>query len=1037
MIIRLSKQLRLLLLLLLYCMTAFTQYKADDFTLYTTQHGLNENNINCIYQDKDGYIWVGSDAGLNRFDGNSFIAYKPADHLRSPGGFTHVRKIKKINDSTAAVISYQGLYLLNTSNLSLKALRVPGNTPIAALRNNAWEALPLPGEHIALASSAGFYVFNKEGNIRTSYHAYKDEDIGERRIFFGKDLFKITGDEYYLYHDENGLAKYDFKNNRFRANLDKNNVIPALLPPVVKEGSGWLSRNQVSDHEFVMIYFAKDSLLYYNSRSGKATHSALPFPTIPSFSWQTHLTSLDDSTFLVNGGNSGFYILKLHRPGGQLELLPHRYLENYKINFIFVDKEKRIWAATTSGLLKQNLFSAPVKTFHLPTEPADLSGYGYVCSYRYKDKLYLGRYSWTTGLIIVDTATMKVEKQLQFYGPGGANEIKAIQSYHKDTLWISSSNGLSWFDVNTHHYGFVKDAGLAHPISSMQSLSDPTPDSVAWLVGNLNGLLGRYHIPSRTFTWYHKGSNPAIPFEKTKNSVVDSYGDLWLSGHSLARFKVKENIFDTVIKVYAGNEKFNEDIITISADNQGSLWLHNIFNGLLEYKIREKKFIAYGTGYGLPYNAINSMSPVIDNQLWFASVNRLVRFNVLDKNFEIFDQADGLSQNKAWGKKIFYDSATGFFYLTCGDDLVRFSNYKIPTSGFSAAIKLQELSIIGKKTLYHPQDHLELPTDQNHLGFQFGIVDFENSSDYRFYYKLSEEAVWESLGTQRNIVFTALSPGHYQLFFKATHPSGESKILLYHFEILPPFWKTSWFIGTVIGILLFAGYLLYRRRISSVRQKGNLDKQLAQTEMKALHAQMNPHFVFNSLNSIREMILHNENSDASHYLNKFAQLIRIVLDNSSHTFISLKRTIEHLELYVEMEKIRTANFNFHLLADKNLDQEEVLLPPMLIQPFIENSIWHGASKEKPVMITVSFSQQAEQLVCEISDDGIGIAQSVKNKPPGYVHRSVGIANVENRIRLLNEKYDIKCSLVIKDRKEINIHEHGTLVVLTMPVEIKE
>jgi LytS/YehU family sensor histidine kinase len=137
---------------------------------------------------------------------------------------------------------------------------------------------------------------------------------------------------------------------------------------------------------------------------------------------------------------------------------------------------------------------------------------------------------------------------------------------------------------------------------------------------------------------------------------------------------------------------------------------------------------------------------------------------------------------------------------------------------------------------------------------------------------------------------------------------------------------------TLLSVALF---YLHRQRIKSIQQKANLDNLVAQTEMKALHAQMNPHFIFNCLNSIREMILNNETRNASHYLSKFAQLIRITLNHSSKPFISLQNTIDYLQRYLEMELIRTNQFIYKMEVDQHLHPEDIMLPPMLIQPFIE------------------------------------------------------------------------------------------------------
>src|SRR5690606_29567336 len=212
------------------------------------------------------------------------------------------------------------------------------------------------------------------------------------------------------------------------------------------------------------------------------------------------------------------------------------------------------------------------------------------------------------------------------------------------------------------------------------------------------------------------------------------------------------------------------------------------------------------------------------------------------------------------------------------------------------------------------------------------------------------------------------------------------------FYIKPPFWQTTLFYFFSGFILISLFYFLYRLRIRQIRQKANIDKQLVQAEMKALHAQMNPHFISNSLNSIREMILNNENKEASHYLTKFAHLIRITLEHSTQSFISLRNTIDYLNRYVEVEQIRNANFTCNIETDNKLDLDEIVLPPMLIQPFIENAIWHGAANDtNKIYVQIHFEKEGKQLICKINDNGIGIRQSLAKKEESVnLHQSIGI-----------------------------------------------
>ena len=210
--------------------------------------------------------------------------------------------------------------------------------------------------------------------------------------------------------------------------------------------------------------------------------------------------------------------------------------------------------------------------------------------------------------------------------------------------------------------------------------------------------------------------------------------------------------------------------------------------------------------------------------------------------------------------------------------------------------------------------------------------------------------------------------------------------------------------------------------------------------MKALHAQMNPHFISNCLNSIREMILNNENREASHFLTKFAHLIRVTLDNSTQSFISLRNAMDYLQRYVEMEQIRNNAFTCKITSDAQLDINEIVLPPMLIQPFVENAIWHGmAGNRKSIDVNINFKKQDNQLVCIIDDNGIGIESSLDNKKSSKnLRQSIGVSNIKQRIQLLNEKYNLQSSVTIEDKSKIaGCNETGTKVTLRLPIEIIE
>jgi ligand-binding sensor domain-containing protein/putative methionine-R-sulfoxide reductase with GAF domain len=213
----------------------------------------------------------------------------------------------------------------------------------------------------------------------------------------------------------------------------------------------------------------------------------------------------------------------------------------------------------------------------------------------------------------------------------------------------------------------------------------------------------------------------------------------------------------------------------------------------------------------------------------------------------------------------------------------------------------------------------------------------------------------------------------------------------------------------------------------------SINQQLAEAQLLALQTQMNPHFLFNSLNGIKGMILDNEQQRASRYMTKFANLLRITLNQSREVFTTLCENMEQLENYLTMEKLRfDDSFTFRITADKAIDQEETMIPTMMIQPLAENAIWHGLMPKKGnKKLSIHFSTMNQLIYCTVEDNGIGLKNSeILKKQKRSLHESLGLSNLRNRIKILNEKYNTGCSLELFDLQDVSPDRTGTCAVLS-------
>lgn len=236
--------------------------------------------------------------------------------------------------------------------------------------------------------------------------------------------------------------------------------------------------------------------------------------------------------------------------------------------------------------------------------------------------------------------------------------------------------------------------------------------------------------------------------------------------------------------------------------------------------------------------------------------------------------------------------------------------------------------------------------------------------------------------------------------------------------------------GGAIVLASLLSVVFYRRKQKSdtAKKEAEFNVTVAEVELKALRAQMNPHFIFNSLNSIGDYILNNDTQAASDYLSKFARLMRMTLENSDKQLITLEEDIQLLNTYLAIEQKRFEKvFEYDINVSDDLDIAEVLLPPMLLQPFVENSIVHGLSKSKKRgKISIDFHSEQQQLIGIVDDNGVGRTAS-KMKNGHRKKSSMGVSITQNRIEVLNKTKGTNGSLKIIDK------EVGTKVIVSLPL----
>ena len=292
--------------------------------------------------------------------------------------------------------------------------------------------------------------------------------------------------------------------------------------------------------------------------------------------------------------------------------------------------------------------------------------------------------------------------------------------------------------------------------------------------------------------------------------------------------------------------------------------------------------------------------------------------------------------------------------------------------------------------------------------------------------------------------FDDLNPGKYIFRVKAKKGNGpwlKDEVTLI-IIIRPPFWQTwRFWVSVIVGVSLIT-YFIVKWRVKTVRKQERIkaahEKDMLELEARAMRAQMNPHFIFNSMNSIKSLMQEKEIDKGVIYLTTFSKLIRTLFNNADKKEISLYDEIETCKLYLQLEALRfDASFSYAVRVDDDIDLKSIRVPALIIQPFIENAIWHGIiPKGANGHIELSVQQENHSVEIVIDDSGIGREASMQNKPTGgLAHQSKGVNLTQSRLELDNLLQQRQAQLEIIDKKDENGIAKGTKVVIKITQEI--
>lgn len=947
-------------LLLHYC----TFSLAQDFStkLYTTADGLSDNYIFSIYQDSYGYLWIGTANGLNRFDGKQFLTYGIQQGLPS----MLVDRIYEDHHHRLWIGTRNGIAELKGD--SCYTYRFNDNQHVTFISS----FLEPDSSKLWATTNKGLYEFRKDQWIKINLvSGYENAGIGK---------IICTKKGMYINYDNNKLL--------FRTN---NKKVQTLLS-VKSNAPFYNSLHCLNDSVFISIY---SGLLEWNMGKWHPLYQ-------DTLSKKYIYTSFRDKNNRWWFGTKQDGILTV-APNGTKTAYTHIPLSFNLVSSFFQDRDNNIWVAGFQGLLK--ISPSYYKTVWLPE--FDKMHFIRNCFETPSGKIVLSGENGELLLLQSSAdAHLKIiaSKQLK-----NTNDFIDFYTFdEKERVWFSTREGKLYRLDDTTLKDFTSIvkfknkgfSGLAYNKRTKKLYA--CADSV-FLAGDENKL--------DTF------------FDKQKNFIPLPYLVYLQNDGSM----LVQTLYNGVFLITNGNEAhvLNKELIFqyVQGDNNSNaIWTVFQGKGIAKYFWKENNLpqleetITKQNGL-----AENYILNVVQDQdkLWIVTTKGITLMqkngqkNWIHQDFEINANDDHLPLSFAKLSKDEY----GHLWMNTGNKLLYFDENKIKVNPVYSTTVIENILLYNRATnwtqltdsVYSYRNlpfHPVLNHNQNTLSIVFNAIQFSDNSQLEYSYRLKPSDNSWSNPTKGNVVsFYALNPGNYT-FEVRSHIKGFDWSIpaTFSFIITKPYWEAWWF--RVITILISAAliFFIFRYRLKELKTKTEMQNQLHELETKAFKLQMNPHFIHNALNSIQSLVINHKNIEASHYISKFAKLLRQVLENSDKNLISLEKELYSLQLYVELEQWRmNMKIDYEVNIDETIDPS-LKIPPLILQPFIENAIWHGLSKKDgEKKIVLSIAQDKQFITCVITDNGIG--RKMANEfstlfPEGHLSKAINI--IRHRLSDFNQ-----------------------------------
>ncbi|MEM7659235.1 MAG: histidine kinase, partial [Bacteroidota bacterium] len=511
-------------------------------------------------------------------------------------------------------------------------------------------------------------------------------------------------------------------------------------------------------------------------------------------------------------------------------------------------------------------------------------------------------------------------------------------------------------------------------------------------------------------------------------------GNMWVGGEKDLYLVSPEGAVPIRLPQKGGTQ---QSIIAkdLTQDESGMIWVGTQSQGVIGLEGQEVRY-HFSSTHLLPTNQCRAVEAVA-GVLWIGSDQGIIRLVPETGEVHLFNSKHGLTSNNIRDLSLSGDT----LYAATPKGLIEMPTKIVREPSAPPPIFLTGLALWEQDTVL--EAGVSLSYDQNNLHFEYLGLAYRTRNEFSYRYRLlGLDSSWVQVpASQRIARFPSLPPGDYT--FEVVADTGEgvlsSQPARFPFSIALPFWMRWWFWGTCLFVVASILALIFQARISSIKSRNYVQQQLRSAQLAALKSQMNPHFIFNALNSIQDFILLNEKRQANAYLGKFADLMRLYLNMSNQRGIILADEIQAMRLYLDLEGIRFGdNFQYEIEVDDSVDTEATEIPAMVIQPYIENAIKHGLlhkKGERLLRIFFAVLSGEEVLYCEIHDNGVGRkrTQEIQMRNP-VKRKSFATDATARRLDLLNYGRKTSIGVDILDLYDANDDACGTQVNIRIPLE---